>query len=725
MNLFEIIGYPLFVVSVLEIILGLILLKYNPRNSPVNKALAAFSLFAAAYALVTSFMYILASYGLDITVLARANWIGWLMIPAGIQFIYYMRDENSRAAGVAGAILYPFWLIVLCVSVSTNLIESGNYTLIPYIDRSGPLGKPLRVLGIVQLFWVMYELLRLRRQASGIRRAQLNYFMHGMLIFAGGGTLVAGVFQLFGGFGLEPGLGSYFSLPWVALTAYAVTRYRLFDIRTVISRALSFVLLSVIIIGSHLVLFKLFEPALGPTFAILVSLTLIGLAVLGTTFSRKVQAWIKSAVMGDKHDYQKVLGESIKAIATILNLDDLLQFIINSMKKSLNVDGVGLFLKEKNGQYGLRVGFSVHERIAGNRSLHKIVVDRMRDTKRVVIREELEAGGPGDAGTIPYLKEIGAEAVIPLICRDRLQGVLTLGRKNSGEPFTPVDIDLLEALAIQAAVSIENAVLYEQMEEKVRERTRELDEARKVAEAANKAKSEFLSNITHELRTPLNSIIGFSEVMREGTAGPLLPDQQAYLKDIWESGKHLLRIINNILDLSKIEAGMMELEHDEFYLKELLDGSLSLFREKAQRKRITLVAEISDNVDMITADKTKIKQVTLNLLANAMKFTPDGGSVGIAASRNNAGVQVHVWDTGIGMSPGDCGRLFQPFLQLDNTTTRKYEGTGLGLHLSRKIIELHGGRIWVESAPGAGSRFSFTIPRAAVIEPGQDHPDRG
>ncbi len=711
MNLFKIIGYPLFVVSVLEIILGLSLLKHNPRNSPVNKALAAFSFFAAAFALITSLMYILASFGRDVTALARANWVGWLMIPAAVQFIYYMRDENSRAARIAGSILYPFWLAVLCVSVSTDLIESGNYTLIPYIDRSGPLGKPLRVLGIVQLFWIMYELFRLRRQASGIRRAQLNYFMHGMLIFAGGGTLVTGVFQLFGGFGLEPGLGSYFSLPWVALTAYAVTRYRLFDIRTVISRTLSFVLLSGTIIGSHLVLFKLFEPALGPTFAILVSLTLIGLVFFGTTFSRKAQVWIKNTVMGAKYDYQKVLRESIKAIATILNLDDLLQFIIDSMKKSLNVDSVGLFLKEKNGQYGLRAAFSVHERIAGNRSLHKIVVDRMGDTKRVVIREELEAGGPGDgAETIPYLKEIGAEAVIPLICRDQLQGVLTLGRKNSGEPYTPVDIDLLEALAIQAAVAIENAVLYEQMEEKVRERTRELEEARKIAEAANKAKSEFLSNITHELRTPLNSIIGFSEVMREGAAGPLLPDQQAYLKDIWESGKHLLRIINNILDLSKIEAGMMELEHDEFYLKELLDGSLSLFRDKAQRKRITLVAEISDDVDMITADKTKIKQVTLNLLANAMKFTPDGGSVGIAASRNNAGVQVDVWDTGIGMSPGDCGRLFQPFLQLDNTTTRKYEGTGLGLHLSRKIIELHGGRIWIESAPGAGSRFSFTIP---------------
>ncbi len=424
----------------------------------------------------------------------------------------------------------------------------------------------------------------------------------------------------------------------------------------------------------------------------------------------------RNVIVRDKHDYQRVLNESVKAIAAILNLDDLLQFIIECMKKSLNADSVYLFLKDKDGRYLLQ-GFNAPVRPAGDRSLDGNVVDWVRDKKRVVIREEWEAERPEkETGTMAYWKDLGAEAVIPLICKNQLLGVLTLGSEKSGEPYTPVDVDLLEALASQAAIAIENAVLYEKMEEKVRERTRELEEARRTAEAANKAKSEFLSNISHELRTPLNSIIGFSGVMRDGTTGPLTPDQQEYLKDIWESGKHLLRIINNILDLSKIEAGMMELELDDFYLKELLEGSLALFREKARRQRITLSAEISDDVDLVTADKTKIKQVALNLLANAVKFTPQGGRVGIAASRNGAGVQVDVWDTGIGISSADCGRLFQPFLQLDNTLTKKDEGTGLGLHLSRKIIEMHGGRMWVKSEPGKGSRFCFTLPRITAIE---------
>jgi len=752
MNLFEIIGYPLIVVSALEIILGFILLWNNPRSSPVNKSVAAFSFFTAAFALVTALMYVLAATGRDITPLARANWVGWLMIPAALQFILYMKDENSRAARIAGLILYPFWLIVLFVSMSTDLIEAGNYTLIPYIDRSGPLGKPLRVLGIVQLFWVMYELFRLRRQVSGVKRAQLNYFTNGMLIFTVGGTLIAGILPLFSGSAVEPGLGSYFGLPWVVLTYYAITRHRLFDLRLVASRAITIMLLSAAFSAIHIGLFTLFQPALGNALAILISLTIIGFLFFGTQFNRKVYAWIKQVIIRNKYDYQNVLRESIQAIATKLDLDELLEFIVVSMRKNLEVESVRLFLKAADGRYILRQSFDAHEKITRTWSLSDDVIQWLKRTGKIVISEEHEADNREEESVVisQYLRIAGAAAVIPLLHKDQLLGVLTLGRKNNWEPFTPIDIDLLDALAIQAAMAIENALLYDKMEEKIRERTLELEEARKTAEAANKAKSEFLSNISHELRTPLNSIIGFSELMRDGATGPLTQDQRTYLNDIWESGRHLLRIINNVLDLSKIEAGMMQLELDEFYLKELLEGSLSLFREKARRQRITLGAEFGDDIDLVIADKTKIKQVALNLLANALKFTPEGGSVRLSARRVRGSefrvrsqedgrrflkletpdsgldadfIEISVADTGIGISSEECGRLFQPFVQLDNTLTRKYEGTGLGLHLSRKIVELHGGSIRVESAVGKGSRFSFAVPIVSGVGNGQDHPN--
>lgn len=752
MNLFEIIGYPLVVVSALELILGFILLWNNPRNSPVNRSVAVFSFFTAAFSLITALMYILASFGTDITLLARANWIGWLMIPAAMQFVYYLKDEQSRPARMAGYVLYPFWIIVLFVSVSTNLIESGTYSLIPYTDHSGPLAKPLRAIGIIQMAWVMYELFRYRRSASGLMRARLNYFTHGITIFAAGGMLIAGILPLVSGSSFEPGLGSYFGFPWVALTYYAISRHRLFDVRIVASRTLTIVLLSLLFSAMHLGLFTLLRQAIGNALAILASLAIIGFLFFGTKLSRKVQHWTKRIILRRTDEYHTVLKESIKAIATKLDLDELLNFITDSMRKSLEVESVCLFLQAAGGRFALRKGVDVHERITSAGFLDSAIIRWMQGSGKMVIREELEAISHDEASglVIASLREINVAAVIPLFSKDQMLGVLTLGRKKNREPYTVLDIDLLEALAIQAAVGIENALLYDKMEEKVRERTRELEEAKKIAEDANKAKSEFLSNISHELRTPLNSIIGFSDVMRNGTAGPLTPDQEAYLKDIWESGKHLLRIINDILDLSKIEAGMMLLEYDDFYLKELLVGSLSLFREKAQRQNIALSAEISDEVDMITADKTKIKQVALNLLANAVKFTPEGGSVSLSARRvrsselgvrsqkngspvseletPNSGldadfIEICVADTGIGMTPEDCARLFRPFLQLDNSTTRKYEGTGLGLHLSKKIVELHQGRIWVESEPGRGSRFSFTIPLpAAEAQAGQDPP---
>src|SRR6516165_7701161 len=220
---------------------------------------------------------------------------------------------------------------------------------------------------------------------------------------------------------------------------------------------------------------------------------------------------------------------------------------------------------------------------------------------------------------------------------------------------------------------------------------------------------EFLANMSHELRTPLNAIIGFSEVLSERMFGELNEKQEEYSKDIHASGQHLLSLINDILDLSKIEAGRMELELTDFDLPTVIENALMLVRERAGRRSIALHTNIDSRLGPIQADERKVRQVVLNLLSNAIKFTPEGGRIDVGAVPKDGFVEVSVSDTGIGIAPEDQEKVFEEFRQI-GTAAKKIEGTGLGLTLCRKFVELHGGKIWVRSQVSEGSTFTFTIP---------------
>jgi len=229
-------------------------------------------------------------------------------------------------------------------------------------------------------------------------------------------------------------------------------------------------------------------------------------------------------------------------------------------------------------------------------------------------------------------------------------------------------------------------------------------------EAASRHKSEFLANMSHELRTPLNAIIGFSEVLLERMFGELNPKQEEYLKDVLSSGRHLLSLINDILDLSKVEAGKMELESSVFNLPASVEGCLTLVRERATRHGIGLALTVDERVDDVVADERKVRQVVLNLLSNAVKFTPEGGRVVVELTQGEGEVEVAVIDTGVGIAPEDQAAVFEEFRQVGGASPRKNEGTGLGLALARKFVELHGGRMWLKSEVGKGSTFAFTLP---------------
>jgi signal transduction histidine kinase len=216
--------------------------------------------------------------------------------------------------------------------------------------------------------------------------------------------------------------------------------------------------------------------------------------------------------------------------------------------------------------------------------------------------------------------------------------------------------------------------------------------------------------MSHELRTPLNAIIGFSEVLSDRMFGEINEKQADYLKDIHESGKHLLSLINDILDLSKIEAGRMDLDLSTFHLPTALSNAMTLIRERAQRHSIQLGLDVDSRLNEMEADERKVKQILLNLLSNAVKFTPDGGRVDVIAKMDTTKVAIAVKDTGIGIAPEDHAAVFEEFKQVGRDYTRKAEGTGLGLALTKRFVELHGGEISLASAPGKGSTFTITLP---------------
>jgi GAF domain-containing protein/anti-sigma regulatory factor (Ser/Thr protein kinase) len=286
----------------------------------------------------------------------------------------------------------------------------------------------------------------------------------------------------------------------------------------------------------------------------------------------------------------------------------------------------------------------------------------------------------------------------PMLWEGKGVGAVFVGRPVTG-PFSEKDIALLRTFADQAAIAIQNAKLFREIQEKSAQ-----------LEVANKHKSDFLANMSHELRTPLNAIIGFSEALIDRMFGELNEKQAEYLKDIHESGRHLLSLINDILDLSKIEAGRMELDVSTFDLPSALSNAITLVRERAQRHAIDLALEVDKSLGAFSGDERKFKQIMLNLLSNAVKFTPDGGRIAVCARKDTTHVEISVQDTGIGIAPEDQAAVFEEFRQVGRDRLKKAEGTGLGLALTKRFVELHGGEIRLESTPGKGSTFTVSLP---------------
>jgi signal transduction histidine kinase len=403
----------------------------------------------------------------------------------------------------------------------------------------------------------------------------------------------------------------------------------------------------------------------------------------------------------------RALGAVSQAVSSTLDLETVLGTIASHAVQLSGTDsGVIYEFDETNQEFNLRAS-------------HRMEAEVVEILRAAPIR--LGEGATGRAATMrapvqvsditseqdftrgrarPVLVRLGYRSLlaVPLLREHQTMGALTVWRRQTGE-FRPEVVNLLQTFATQSALAIQNARLFREIEDKSRQ-----------IEAANRHKSEFLANMSHELRTPLNAIIGFSEVLGERMFGELNEKQAEYTEDILSSGRHLLSLINEILDLSKVEAGRMELEVAAFDLPLAIDNARTFVRERATKHGINLDLNVDERLGDFTGDERKIKQILLNLLSNAVKFTPEGGRIGITARQADGSVEISVSDTGIGIAPEDQAKIFEEFRQVGGDYAHKKEGTGLGLTLAKKFVELHGGRIWVESEVGKGSTFTFTLP---------------
>ena len=399
----------------------------------------------------------------------------------------------------------------------------------------------------------------------------------------------------------------------------------------------------------------------------------------------------------------RALGEVSQAVNSTLDLAEVLNTIVTKAVQLSDTDAGAIYdYDDTTSEFRLRSTYGMDEGLIAAIKERHIRIGDAGIGQAAAQRAPLQIADVQNEPASQVLDVVvragfRAWLIIPLLGAERIVGALVVRRKRPGE-FSKQTIDLLQTFAAQSVLAIQNARLFHEIE----------DKSRQLAEASQH-KSQFLANMSHELRTPLNAILGYTELILDNIYGETPAKMRGVLDRVQKNGKHLLGLINDVLDLSKIEAGQLSLSVSDYSLKNIIQTVFSSVEPLAGEKHLTVKLDVAPELPQGRGDERRLTQVLLNLVGNAIKFT-DIGEVSIEGSSANGSFNVAVRDTGPGISTADQAKLFQEFQQADNSITKKKGGTGLGLAISRRIIEMHGGRIWVESNPGNGSTFAFTLP---------------
>jgi signal transduction histidine kinase len=402
-------------------------------------------------------------------------------------------------------------------------------------------------------------------------------------------------------------------------------------------------------------------------------------------------------------DELRALGDVSQAVNSTLDLKTVLDTIVaKAVQLSGTEAGTIYEFDEHQRDLLFRSTYGMDDAVIAELREHHIGIGEPTIDQAVRNREAVQIPDVRDISATPA-RDIASRAgyrallVVPLLARDHVIGTLVVRRKEPGA-FTQNTVDLLKTFAAQSVLAIQNAHLFTEIDEKSRQ-----------LEIASQHKSQFLANMSHELRTPLNAILGYTELILDNIYGETPEKMREVLDRLHANGKHLLGLINDVLDLSKIEAGELTLDLADYSLKEVVQTVFTAVESLATGKKLALTIDVAPNLARGHGDERRLVQVLLNLVGNAIKFT-DKGEVAIKATKSDGSFTVAVHDTGPGIAPSDQDKIFGEFQQADNSATKRKGGTGLGLSIAKRIIGMHGGRIWVESELGRGSTFAFTVP---------------
>jgi signal transduction histidine kinase len=705
---------PLFA-FVLNVSLAALSLLRNP-GSRLNRV---FAYFASAIALWNIGVFMLrTSPNADGALLAEIIiHIGVLLVPAfHYHFVLIFLDATTRhRPSLVFAYVFSFVYTLVNLSGTPLFMKGVVWTHWGWAPATGPLYIPFF---LALNFYLIYGIRLMVKANHGVdssfRRNRGTLILVGTLVSLAGGVIDFARFILAkyipAADQLYP-IGIPANMIFALMLGTSIVRYRLFAVDLAVKKVAVYGVVGAAITGALYAVTQVIERSFGltdiDTIWLVVPLGFM-VTVLLSPWGQALEDRIHRLMFSKRQGCYETLLSLSKRMSGILNFNELVDTLIHGLVRGIPVTHAGLMihdvatntfvnyreettLDEGSGADAIASDSPIVQWLSGEDGL--LVKEEVKLNPRIAKYFEAAEG---------ELEGIKASLIVPLKIENKLNGILLLGEKLSGEIFDTQELDVLSLLANQAAISLENARLYEG-----------LSTSNVRLMEASRLKSQFLANMSHELRTPLNSIIGFSKVLLNRLDGDLTERQEAYVKSVHNSSRHLLELINGILDFSRIEAGKFEMRPEKINLyevvEECIESSLPLVRDK----RVKLEKDVPVDLPEVYADRTRVKQVLLNLVSNAIKFTT-AGRVFVQVRREPDLLHVSVADTGIGISASDLTRLFEPFQRLDNPLAQQADGTGLGLAISKKFVELHRGRIWAESRESQGSTFHFTLPLSAA-----------